>query len=142
MSVEPVGEEVLGIIDGVKWKRRNWSLLVTPERIVVATVGRSGLGAAFELGGIVLAKARVRKRTDELRKLSAEAALASHGRNFDIRISSIERAEMEDPAVVATGVLQIQTASDQYEFLLTDEESYGNGAGFLQSILKEKLQFH
>ncbi len=47
---------------------------------------------------------------------------------------------MDDPSVVAVGALRIRTPTEDYEFLLTDEEGYGKHAELLQSALKEKLR--
>lgn len=135
---------ILGVVDGVKGGRppSNWSLFVTPERMISAMVGRSGLRAALEFGGILTAKARARRRTEKLRNLPIENVLTAHKNNHDIRYSQAWKTEMEKTSIVSAGKLQIRTATDEYEFLLMDEERYREHADLLQSVLEEKLSFH
>lgn len=84
-----------------------------------------------------LAKSRTEKLTHE----TPDAVLGAHKANFEIPFADVQRAEMDDPAVVRTGTLEVLTATGTEAFLLTDEESYPNHAELLQSALGEKLEF-
>ncbi|MEE9601020.1 MAG: hypothetical protein V3W22_04895 [Thermoplasmata archaeon] len=109
--------------------------------MISTMVGRSGLRAAFEFNGIFTAKARARRRTEKLRNLPIEDVLTAHKNNHDIRYSQARKAGMEKPSIVSAGKLQIRTATDEYEFLLPNEECYQEHADLLQSVLEEKLSF-
>lgn len=136
-----MSEEVLGVIDGVKHGRppRNWSLFVTSDRLIVATVGKAGLGAAFEFGGILMAKSRAKRRTEKLRETAPDDVLVAHRKNYEIPYSQVSKAELDDPSVVASGTLNITAIADTYEFLLTNRDSYQEHAEILTSELGEKL---
>ncbi|NIN66444.1 MAG: hypothetical protein GTO63_17480 [Anaerolineae bacterium] len=138
-----MSEKVLGVIDGVKHGRppRNWSLFVTSHRLVVATVGRTGLGATFEFGGILMAKSRAKRKTEKLLKASPDDVLIAHRKNYEIPYSQVSKAELDDPSVVASGALNIDTITDAYEFLLTNKDRYQEHADILKSALGEKITF-
>lgn len=138
-----MSEEVLGVINGVKGGRppRNWSLFVTSHRIIAATVGRAGLGAAFEFGGILMATSRAKRRTEKLRETPPDDVLMAHRKNYEIPHSQVSKAEMDDPSVVVSGTLSITTITDTYEFHLTNEDSYQEQADILKSGLKDRLTF-
>ena len=136
-----MGETTLGVIGGVTSGRRHWSLIVTSERLVVANVGKAGLGAAFEIGGILMAKARAKRRTEKLAKQAPEAVLGAHKLNYDIPYSEVRNARMDDPDIVATGTLEVETAAGKEAFSLTDEDGYREHADLLRKALKKKLQF-
>ncbi|MCJ2532008.1 MAG: hypothetical protein LN413_06900 [Candidatus Thermoplasmatota archaeon] len=137
-----MGEKTLGVIGGVRSGRRHWSLVVTSERIIVATVGKAGLGAAFEVGGILMAKARAKRRTEKLSQQAPEAVLGDHKLNYAIPYAGIRSARMDDPGIVATGTLELETDAGKEAFSLTDEDDYQEHADLLRTALKEKLQFH
>ncbi|MFQ5908016.1 MAG: hypothetical protein ACE5JE_04185 [Thermoplasmata archaeon] len=135
-------EKTLGVIGGVRSGKRHWSLMVTSERIIAATVGKAGLGAALEVGGILMAKARAKRRTEKLSEQAPEAVVSAHKLNHALPYSEIRSARMDDPDVVAKGTLEVETATGTEAFSLTDEESYREHADLLQAALGEKLQFH
>lgn len=136
-----MSEEVLGIIDDVKGGRpaRHWSLFVTTDRIIAATVGKAGLGSAFEFGGVLMAKSRARRRTEKLRDAAPDDVLRAHRKNFDIPYSHLAKAELDDPDVVASGTLILTTDAGTHEFTLTDKDNYPRHAEILKSALEEKL---
>ncbi|MCJ2531613.1 MAG: hypothetical protein LN413_04800 [Candidatus Thermoplasmatota archaeon] len=136
-----MSEKTLGVIGGVRSGRRHWSLVVTSERIIVANVGKAGLGAAFEVGGILMAKARAKRRTEKLSQQAPEAVLGAHKLNYDIPYAEVQSARMDDPDIVATGTLEMETATGKEAFSLTDEEGYPEHADLLRTALGETLQF-
>jgi hypothetical protein len=136
-----MGETTLGVISGVRSGKRHWSLMVTSERIIVATVGKAGLGAALEVGGILMAKSRAKSRTEKLSRQAPDAVVGAHKLNHALLYSEIRSARMDDPEVVAQGTLEVETATGTETFSLTDEESYGKDAELLRRALGEKLQF-
>lgn len=138
---DAVSEEILGVIDGVKHGRppRNWSLFVTTDRLIVATVGKAGLGAAFEFGGILMARSRAKRRTETLRERPPAEVLAAHRKNFEIPYGQVREAELDDPEVVVTGTLRVTSPAETHEFTLTNEEGYRAHADLLKAGLKEKL---
>ncbi|NIN69177.1 MAG: hypothetical protein GTO63_31725 [Anaerolineae bacterium] len=133
----------MGVIDDVNHGRppRNWSLFVTSHRLIVATVGKAGLGAAFEFGGILMAKSRAKRRTEKLRETPPDDVLIAHRKNYEIPYSQVKRAEMDDPSVVVSGTLDVTAITDTYKFILTNKESYQEHADILKSGLGEKLTF-
>ncbi|MFQ5919851.1 MAG: hypothetical protein ACE5I4_07395 [Thermoplasmata archaeon] len=134
-------EKTLGIIGGVRSGRRHWILVVTTERILVATVGKAGLGAAFEVGGILTAKSRARKRTQELSQHPPDEILAAHKQNYAIPYAEIRGARIDDPEVVATGVFEVETSKGAQAFSLTDGDPYRQHADLLKKVLGDKLAF-
>jgi hypothetical protein len=136
----PMGEKTLGVISGVRSGKRHWSLMVTSERIIVATVGKAGLGAAFEVGGILMAKSRAKSRTEKLTLQAPDEVVGAHKLNHAIPYSEIRSARMDDPDIVAKGTLELETATGTEAFSLIDEESYGKDAELLRAALGEKLQ--
>lgn len=136
-----MSEETLGVIGGVRKGKRHWSLVITSERIIAATVGKAGLGAAFEVGGILMAKARATRRTEKLSQQAPEAVLGAHKLNYEIPYPMVLSARMDDPDIVATGNLEVETAHGTEAFSLTDEEGYPEHADLLRTALGEKLRF-
>ncbi|MEE9593599.1 MAG: hypothetical protein V3W28_08465 [Thermoplasmata archaeon] len=136
-----MGEKTLGVISGVRSGKRHWSLMVTSERIIVATVGKAGLGAALEVGGILMAKSRAKSRTEKLSRQAPDEVVGAHKLNHAIPYSGIRSARMDDPEIVAKGTLELETATGTEAFSLTDEESYAKDAEILRTALAEKLQF-
>ncbi len=83
-------------------------------------MGKAGLGAAFEFGGILMAKSRAKRRRERLREAAPDDVLMAHRKNFEIPYSQVTKAELGDPNVVATGTLTLTTVSDTHEFTLTE----------------------
>ncbi len=107
----------------------------------MATVGKAGLGAAFEFGGILMAKSRAKRRTEKLRETPPDDVLIAHRKNYEIPYSQVSNAELDDSSVVVSGTLTMTTITDTYEFVLTNRDSYQEQADILKSGLKDKLTF-
>jgi hypothetical protein len=137
----PTDEKTLGVVGGVRSGKRHWSLMVTSERIIVATVGKAGLGAAFEVGGILVAKSRAKSRTEKLSQQAPDAVVGAHKLNYTIPYAEVRGARMDDPEVVATGTLEVETESATHAFSLTDEDGYQGHADLLRKGLGDKLEF-
>lgn len=99
------------------------------------------MGAAFEVGGILMAKSRAKRRTERLSQQAPEAVLGDHKLNDDIPYSGIRSARMDNPGIVATGTLELESDAGKQASSLTDEDDYQEHTDLLRTALKEKLQF-
>ena len=146
MSEEDVIVGIIGSLEG-GYPARNWSLVLTPDRIVAAVISGAtgGVRASIARGAVVLKgralESRVVKETERLRRLSPRAILADDKWNYSIAYGGIQRVELTKPGLRA-GKLLIQTQNRQHSFLLRDKANFAAHAKLLESALGEKLVWH
>ena len=118
-----MSEEIIGIINKCITKTgRHVDIFLTTNRIIVAKYGNYLASTlAFGIVGSAISNRSAKKKSEELRKLSADSILNADDKNYDIPYSEITKVKMNKPGMLKGGRIEIVAISKEHVFGMLDK---------------------
>lgn len=138
-----MNEQILGFIK-CEAMGKYYDLYFTSNRMIAAKTA-SPIGWFIAFGAIVgaigagIAKLTAKKRSEQLKNLSAESIFKADKKNFEIPYAEITKVEMKKAGIISEAKISIFTHTKKYVFIMWKKKEFDAYESLVRSVLPDRL---